>query len=384
MKRILKLLLIAAGIMATIPAQKLMAQISPGNTAHHFELGKPVITNWPPKAYEAQPQNWAIVQDDRGVMYFGNGNGILEYDGVSWRLIELPNKNTCRSLAKDAKGRIFAGGVGIFGYLAPDPGLRGGAMRFVSLLPQVPEAERDFADVWESYVVGGTVYFRTNKYLFGWTPWGTASTGVEMTGELKRWKPDLSFSLSFAVDNVLYIREREKGLLRMQGDSLQLVPGGERFATEGVGVMLPFPAPLSVTKHSNKGAGSSRSILIGSSKQGLLLYDGHSFSSFKTEADDHLQKHRLYSPGTVLPDGRFLLGTISGGVVVIDSQGRLLQTIDRSAGLQDNTVLNVYPDPTRPEAQWLALEKGLARVEAAGPFSTWDAGKGLEGLVYKI
>ena len=66
--------------------------------------GKPFITNFSPKEYGAGPQNWAVVQDQRGVMYFGNSNGILEYDGSNWRLIQLPNSSTVRSLAIDEQG----------------------------------------------------------------------------------------------------------------------------------------------------------------------------------------------------------------------------------------------------------------------------------------
>jgi hypothetical protein len=50
--------------------------------------GIPFIQNYAPKDYHADSQNWAIVQDRRGIMYFGNSDGVLEYDGVSWRLIE--------------------------------------------------------------------------------------------------------------------------------------------------------------------------------------------------------------------------------------------------------------------------------------------------------
>ena len=34
--------------------------------------GAPFIRNYPPDEYGAHNQNWAIVQDKRGVMYFGN------------------------------------------------------------------------------------------------------------------------------------------------------------------------------------------------------------------------------------------------------------------------------------------------------------------------
>src|SRR5210317_477209 len=94
------------------------------------ETGRPFITNYPPNLHDANPQNWCIEQDDRGVMYFGNSDGVLEYDGHNWRLIKTPKNNVVRSMAKDKNGRIWVGGSGEIGYLAPDSI---GNMSFVSL-----------------------------------------------------------------------------------------------------------------------------------------------------------------------------------------------------------------------------------------------------------
>ena len=60
------------------------------------------------------------MQDRRGVMYLGiSGAELVEYDGVSWRKIDVGMDNI-RSLAMDDTGRIWVGGNGGFGYLAPD------------------------------------------------------------------------------------------------------------------------------------------------------------------------------------------------------------------------------------------------------------------------
>ena len=66
--------------------------------------GLPYIRNFKPSEYKAKNQNWAIVQAPNGITYFGNNSGLLEYDGVSWRLIEMPNKSLVRSLAIDKDG----------------------------------------------------------------------------------------------------------------------------------------------------------------------------------------------------------------------------------------------------------------------------------------
>jgi hypothetical protein len=52
--------------------------------------GIPFITNYTTDDYFAEPQNWAVVSDKRGVLYFANNNCILEYDGNEWQKISVP------------------------------------------------------------------------------------------------------------------------------------------------------------------------------------------------------------------------------------------------------------------------------------------------------
>ena len=51
------------------------------------DVGHPFLTYFGPADYDAAGQNWAIIEDERGVIYVGNNVGLLEYDGVSWRLL---------------------------------------------------------------------------------------------------------------------------------------------------------------------------------------------------------------------------------------------------------------------------------------------------------
>ncbi len=99
------------------------------------EKGLPFITNYGPKDYGGDGQNWAVTQDHRGVMYFGNGNGVYEYDGISWRNIPLSNSATVRSLGVAADGTVYVGGVRDLGYLTADDH---GRTKFVSILPDIP------------------------------------------------------------------------------------------------------------------------------------------------------------------------------------------------------------------------------------------------------
>lgn len=311
--------------------------------------GLPYIQNFTPATYHAHAQNWAIEQDARGVMYFGNTAGILEYDGVRWRLISTPNQSVARTLGTGPGGRIYVGAHSELGYLAADSA---GQMQYVSLLPQIAKEDRSFNNVWKIHADSGGVYFRTSTHLFRWAD-----------GQMRVWKPGNEFHRSFFVHNTFYIREIGRGLLQMEGDFLQPVVGGERFAEDRLDLMLPL---------------GNDDILIGTRSDGLFRFDGSAIHPFPTEAEPFLREHQLYD-GAVLPDGSFALATLRGGVAVIDREGNFRQRLDKESGLQDHTVWSVYPD--RQGGLWLALNSGLARVEIPAPLSKFTEMHGIGSSV---
>ncbi|KAB2879973.1 ATP-binding protein [bacterium] len=139
--------------------------IAQSTDTYSKEIGRPFQRNYTTKDYNTGTQNWSIVQDHRGVMYFGNNEGVLEYDGVSWRLIVIPNHTVVRSLAIDTTGRIYVGAKGDFGFLSPDSI---GQLQFVSMLDKVPQSYREFSDVWDIWPTPEGIYFNAYKYVFRW------------------------------------------------------------------------------------------------------------------------------------------------------------------------------------------------------------------------
>ena len=81
------------------------------------ETGSYLFQRYTPKEYVASPQNWSVAQDRRGVMYFGNSDGVLEFDGVTWKVTPVPNRSIVRSVAVDERGTIYVGAQGDFGFL---------------------------------------------------------------------------------------------------------------------------------------------------------------------------------------------------------------------------------------------------------------------------
>ena len=83
------------------------------------ESGTYVFRSYSAQEYGASLDNWAIASAKNGILYFANTDGVLSFDGVTWRTIPLSNKFAARSISVDLKGVIYVGGVGEFGTLQP-------------------------------------------------------------------------------------------------------------------------------------------------------------------------------------------------------------------------------------------------------------------------
>jgi signal transduction histidine kinase/CheY-like chemotaxis protein len=349
-QRFLACLGVSLGLLApSIGSGRISVSATSAATDRSREAGRPFVRNYGPRDYDGSDQNWAIVQDDRGVVYVGNNLGVLEYDGTSWRAIAISNKGTARSLAIGAEGRIFVGGVGELGYLAPDPT---GAMQYVSLLDRVPAEDAAFADVWRTLVTDEGVYFQSVSRLFRWD--GT---------RMRVWKPASRFNRASVVDGRLYVPLPESGLTQLVGDEFRPLPGTARIGAEPHPVVLPF--------------GGGR-LLVGTRTDGLFVHENGALTPFPTEADAVLKGSRLYR-GTVLPDGTFALSTTLTGLAIIDRQGHRLLVMDRSSGLRSDGVYYVEPD--RQGALWLGLDSGIARVEFPSPVTILGEQSGISGGV---
>jgi signal transduction histidine kinase/DNA-binding NarL/FixJ family response regulator len=324
------------------------------------ETGFKYFKNFSPGDYDFPPQNWCILQDKRGVIYVANQGGLLEYDGISWRTIAIPNL-TVRSLAGDDSGTIYIGGINEIGFLAP---AADGTGQYVSLVNHIDKNKRNFSTVWRAHAVKGGIYFRTSNFLFRWNP--TSQT-------FSIWEPmgtGYDFNASFTCNGRFFIHQRKYGLMHMVNDSLQLIPGDETFAAVKIYMMAQYDADR---------------VLIGTREKGFYIYDCRKAKTvpFPTEADNYLQKKKMcHGIRLFSSPGEFALATLQGGLVVIDSRGKLKQVFDKASGLSVDNVKYVFED--FQGNVWLALVKGISKVEYASPFSFYDDRSSLPGLVLSV
>jgi signal transduction histidine kinase/DNA-binding response OmpR family regulator len=316
------------------------------------------IKNYSAEEYKLHPQNWSVLQDKRGLIYIGNNGGLLEFDGVSWRNIPVPNFSV-RSLAVDEKGVIYVGGNNEIGFLAPD---EKGTLVYQSLCQHIPAEKRDFSNAWKTHCLNDSVYFRTSRFLFHWN---------STSGKMNILEPQSQFNASFYCDGKYFVHQRDLGLMEIVGNSLQLVPNGTAMKAIKIYMMVEF---------------QPGTYLLGTRENGFYLYNygGGTLTPFLTEADDFIMKNQLYdgirlshSPGT------FALGTVLGGLVIIDSRGRIIDMFNKSNGLLDDNIRFVLED--NGGNLWLGLNDGISRIEyAPSPVSFYDNRSGLSGIMLAV
>lgn len=305
-------------------------------------IGIPFIKNYSPKQYKANTQNWAIIQDDRGIMYFGNSTGVLEYDGVNWRKIKTNNDAVVRSLAKDSNGIIYVGTYNDFGYLKPDSL---GILKYQSLKEKIPKDFEEFPDIWNIHVIKNKIYFKSYKYLF-----------VLNNDKIKVIEPTLSeFNESFVYRDELYIEYWQVGLGKLVGDSVKLILNSDQFSGDypGVSAILPYDT-LSI---------------IGNPNSGLFLFDGKSVKKFENEVDDYLINNQFYQ-GVMLDEEHYAFTTVNGGVVIMTKNGKLKKVLSKKSGLANNTIWFIYID--NQKSIWLATDNGISHIEYPPPITKYE------------
>ncbi len=324
--------------------------------------GNVFIKNYSSKVYRAAIQNWAVIQDQRGIIYVANDRGVLEYDGKQWVLISNSNQSAVRSLALDAKGRVYVGGSNEFGFLAPNTQ---GQVQYISLSKDLPEDKKTFGDVWTTHITPEGICFQTDQFLFIYAP------------DKQQFKiipafADSFFFLTFLVNKQLYVFDQTYGLYKLQNGKLQLSPKGEVLKDKLIYAVLPF---------------KKNTFLIGTRQEGLFLFRPNAtkqediFIPFQTEADDYLKQKQIYT-ALSLPNGEIALCTRSGGIVMMDTQGKLKEIINQSKGLADNNVHAAFV--SREGVLWLALDNGISQIDYFIPIRYWNESNGLEGTVKDI
>lgn len=298
------------------------------------------------------PRNFYITQDKREVLYFGNAYGLLEYDGKTWRGINLPNGNSGLSLLYSHHEKLYVGAFNELGYLKADAS---GNLTYQTLYGKIPEAKRFNRDIVNIVEGEEQVVFHTELGLHLFKNDTVQTIEPAVKGNL--------FTYVQKVDHTIFVQEKGLGLSVLKNDRLEALPGGSLLKNNSIKEILTLPEHLLLIVSSNS----------------LSLFNYDQLIPFPGEANEILRQQEI-THAIRLSNDNLLITTYNNGFYIINPAGHLVKHVCKENGLPDNTINYAYIDGRG--GLWLALDNGVAFLEINTPFSFIGTDAGIEGMGY--
>lgn len=311
-------------------------------TIHIFaqvkNIGVPDVRNYKRNEYKGGTQNWNIGQDKNGNLYFANNNGLLQFDGSSWRKYPLPNLTSVRCLKIADSGKIYVGGYNEFGYFRPDTK---GKLKYTSLAKKVDKEKIKIIDfIWKIHSFNNQIIFQSFARAY-----------IYKNGKLSILKAPKRFQFSFVVNNKLFFQDVEKGILEYKN--------GKLYSLANTTILNNTEIWGMYTLAKNK-------TLIITLEKGLFIYENNTVKPWDTEANTFVKKNNSLG-GVTINNNFIVLNSVLDGIVICDFNGKIIQHINRKKGLQNNTVLSSFID--NKNNLWLGLDNGIAYINESSPFT---------------
>jgi|GEM_PF-2316971 len=317
-----------------------------------FEVRRPVPETYVVGDHPGGSSFYDVAQDDRGVLFIANAEGLLEFDGTQWRMLDMPfqGSRTFHAVERDSAGVFYAGGQGIFGRLERG---ENGLTEFHSMMDILDPPLPLTSSVWDIVVREEGVYFLADSVLIG-----------RLGDQTRTWRAPGGLSRIYSDKQNLFVVAQTGHVYRVRADSLEEMRELTRFMTS-------FPV----------------SILPVDGRYQLSLYDGRVFwwqpgtipVARPLPFDDYLVAHLI--EGVVpLEDGTLLFRTWRKGAIWSTSEGIPIAVLDDDIDrFPSGVVNNAYQD--RDGNTWISTSTGLVRTDLKG--SVHDLG-GLPGGVGDI
>ncbi|WP_438480275.1 ATP-binding protein [Oleiharenicola lentus] len=333
-------------VCAVAFARVFAADAAPGGL-FQSESGRPVFRDFRPTEYRGHPQVFDITQGKDGTIFFGNQEGVLEFDGVRWTHTPVPSAHVYKvELGSD--GRIWAAGNDEFGHMSREAS---GEWKYYSAIPLLPKELVPWGRTYAIVIKGDTATLAGPRgYL-----------RITEKGETRFWPTPAKFT---------------PGLLTIDGEPIAQLAGRGlfRFTEDGL-------VPLSTDPAFH---GSYRMFAIKLVDGRTLVIATHAGAFFLDPATGRTERVGGYLDETFskvrandalrLRDGSIAIGTTNFGLILASPDLKKFRRLDRTDGLADNSIISMKEDADG--GLWLGYNSGAARIAVTSQVTVFDATNG--------
>ena len=311
------------------------------------EIGLPFTRYYSSQEYKGGIQNYAITQDQSGMLFVANNYGLLEHDGTSWRRYALPNGAKTRHVQVDQNGLVYVSGQGDFGVFIPDDL---GRLIFTSLKNKLPEIDRDLGEVWKVYIGNNEIYFCTSNALF------VFDKNQQFVSKIKSESTFESFHYN---NSSLFVNELGIGLKKLQNGRFLPISSINFFGNKLVTTIFQTRQDKYLVFTRDEGIFTINGDLITPWTSGNLL---------------------TINTALMLRNGHIAVGTQLNGLIIVNSLGETILNFDKNKGLNNNSIVSLFEDLSGNI--WMGHNNGLTMVQLSLPFRKINQYSGLTGTGY--
>ena len=298
----------------------------------------PEIRYFTSKDYNAQTQNMASFQDSRGIMYFANASGILEFDGVNWRLIKIDKNAQAGAFYPLNSNKIYVGANNEFGYISPNIS---GDYKYHSLSGKVPVKDANFKLIRDIYLQNKTFICRSSDYFLFFSDDSCTNVIPKFTQE--------GFNSSYQINNTIYTVVPDSGIFALNNNTnLAYVKGSNQFNSNPIKGLFP----------DNDGY-----FTIITLNNGFYKFNGQTFVPISTPTDSYIKGN--INKAFIISPNRYLLSLISGQLVVTNNNFDIISIIYAKNGAELTTP--VYAQFDKNDNIWISMYTGVACINLNTP-----------------
>ncbi len=318
----------------------------------------PPSYNYTSNTYNAGNQNWSVAQAQDGIIYIANNDGLLSFDGVNWKLHKMPNNLGVKSIFIDSSAtneKIYVGSYEEFGYFEKNSFNQ---LTYNTLIPLVKNYNFMNDEIWTISKYQGRIFFQSFSSYFIYHP---------ENKEVKPFKPIPGPLYFFSTRDNLYAQFIESDFCRFTGDKFEPLLSKEQLMGDVIVGIVP----------------RGETLLLFSSKNGVFEYNlnNRHLITWKTDIDEQLN-HMTLNRVVHFNDSSIAVGTLEDGIYILNSDGRLNLHLNKSNGLNNNTVLGLFVD--KDHNIWAALDNGISYLQINAPISFYEPNDIQMGLVEDI
>jgi serine phosphatase RsbU (regulator of sigma subunit) len=327
------------------------------------------------KDFQSATQIWTGVQDESGLVLFGNNNEILSFNGKTWKIlpydtnafekkqnISIVNTKVTK-LIKSSKGKVFVGRYNNFGEISYT---KKGEMIYKPLY--IAKKDEKIGEIWNIFEIGNKIYFvgefalfeKDNNKISKIDIPNTMGFSCKTAGAF-----DSGILLAYRKDNQNDI-ERKNIYLNLKTKKTQEIKLSEDFN------VLNIRATFKENDYWNVFLFNGNVIRLKEKNGSLVLIKNN------TNQFEELKGIDLY--GVYKKNQNYFVATDGNGILVFNEKTKLIRQFNAIDGMENLTVYSLFLD--NENNIWACLIDGIHYFETSSPITSFDKRDGLSGVNY--